>query len=89
VPSITENPLKEKKPRKPEVSKKKSSDDEDDKPQRKPVAKRPKKAAFSDSDMSDEEFIPKKKKAVTLNIDLGRLLTQFLSLRIRPCTRDI
>jgi hypothetical protein len=26
VPSITENPLKEKKPRKPEVSKKKSSD---------------------------------------------------------------
>jgi hypothetical protein len=65
VPSITENPLKEKKPRKSEVSKRKSSDDEDDKPQRKPVAKRPKNAAFSDSDMSDEEFIPKKKKAVT------------------------
>jgi hypothetical protein len=30
VPSITENPLKEKKPRKSEVSKRKSSDDEDD-----------------------------------------------------------
>jgi hypothetical protein len=58
VPSITEKPPKEKKHRKPKVSKKKSSDDEDDKPQRKPVEKRPKKAAFSDSDVSEEEFMP-------------------------------
>ncbi|XP_021370186.1 DNA topoisomerase 2-alpha-like isoform X2 [Mizuhopecten yessoensis] len=53
-------PPKEKKSRKPKTKKSTDSDDED-KTKKKTVNKRP--AKFVDSDISEDEFVPKKKKA--------------------------